>query len=403
MNVGQSRILFSMAVLLGALASGCTSTGTSGMPDAAVMTDAHAGDGSADGAAVTCSPEGPFDGAPVTATAGQWTWVGVPQALCRDGSTTGFGIRLNPASDKLVIYFQGGGACFNSATCTSNPATFGPTQFSLAVIAGGQTGIFNSTDAINPFKDWNAIFVPYCTGDVHSGSATGVNVPGVGSPTNQQFVGYRNVGHYLKRIIPTFPNVTRVLLTGASAGGFGSMLNYHRVAQAFCPRPVSLVNDSGPIFADAYLSPCLQRRWRQLWGFDANLPSGCTGCSNTDGGGFVNYERFLGQTYGTQRLGIISSLQDSTISYFYGFGLNSCLAIDGNPGPLPGTTFQAGLTDLRDNNLKQFSPWGTYFLGGSSHTILNSGTFSATTVAGSKLTDWMLNIANQGPSAHVAP
>ncbi len=396
--VRQGRSLRRWA-LIGCLSMGCTSSGTTGSPDASVPTDASQGDM----AMVSCVPEGVFDGTPVTATAKQWTWVDEPKALCRDGSTTGFGVRLNPASDKLVIYFQGGGACFNSATCGSNPAYFNATSFALAVFAGGEQGIFNSTDAANPFRDWNAVFIPYCTGDVHAGNASGVNVPGSGSPTNQQFVGYRNVGHYLKRIIPTFPNVTKVLLTGASAGGFGSMLNYHRVAQAFCPRPVSLVNDSGPVFQDMYLAPCLQKRWRQLWNFDASLPMGCAGCSAADGGGMSNYEKFIAQTYPMQRLGVISSFQDSTIAYFYGFGQNNCAAIDGTPGALPGATFQAGLIDLRENLLKQQPNWSTFFLTGSTHTYLNNSNYSTLTSAGVKLVDWMQNITNQGTSSHVAP
>ena len=57
------------------------------------------------------------------------------------------------------------------------------------------------------------------------------------------------------------------------------------------------------------------------------------------------------KNYPAQRLGLISSLQDATISYFLGFGQNNCSAIDGTPGPLPGATFQAGLIDLRDSLL----------------------------------------------------
>ncbi len=338
MRAVHSGGFWGILALVGSLTSGCTAGGTSGM-----TTDGGGSDGS-DGGGAVCSPEGTFDGMPVTAAAGQWTWVDVPHALCRNGTATGFAVRLNPASDKLMIYFQGGGACFNSATCASNPASFGASDFAVAAAVGGQRGIFNSSDANNPFRDWNIVFVPYCTGDVHSGSATGVTVPGSGAPTNQQFVGYRNVGHFLKRIVPTFPSITKVLLTGSSAGGFGSMLNYHRIAQAFCPRPVALVNDAGPIFADAYLSPCLQKRWRQLWNFDVALPSGCTGCIGQDGGGFFNYERFLARTYPTQRLGLISATQDATISYFFGFGQNNCAGIDGNPGSLPGATFQTGLS-----------------------------------------------------------
>src|SRR5689334_18496513 len=74
--------------------------------------------------------------------------------------------------------------------------------------------------------------------------------------SNQSFVGYTNIGHYLQRLVPTFSSATQVVLTGTSAGAFGAFLNYHRVAQAFCPKPTVLIDDSGPVMSDTYLAPC---------------------------------------------------------------------------------------------------------------------------------------------------
>ena len=150
-------------------------------------------------------------------------------------------------------------------------------------------GIFDTDNEDNPLRDWNAIYIPYCTGDVHAGDATDVDVPGIGAPAGQSFVGYRNIGLYLDRIIPTFPSVTKVLLTGSSAGGVGVAYNYDRVAQAFCPRPVMLVDDAGPPMSDEYVAPCLQKRWRELWGIDGTLPVGCPECGAPDGGGVAYY------------------------------------------------------------------------------------------------------------------
>ena len=82
--------------------------------------------------------------------------------------------------------------------------------------------------------------MPYCTGDVHAGN----NPQGVIDTLKpQQFVGYVNMGLYLKRIVPTFPGMTQVLLTGVSAGGFGALANYVQVAKEFDPIPVSLLDD----------------------------------------------------------------------------------------------------------------------------------------------------------------
>jgi hypothetical protein len=64
------------------------------------------------------------DTTPITGlTIGAWTWVPFPRALCRDGSSTGIGVNLGN-SDHLMIFVEGGGACFNLATCNGNPSSF---------------------------------------------------------------------------------------------------------------------------------------------------------------------------------------------------------------------------------------------------------------------------------------
>jgi len=66
-------------------------------------------------------------------------------------------------------------------------------------------------------------------------------------------------------------------------------------------------------------------------------------------------------------------------------------------------TFQTGLFDLRDNYLKPDGAWSTYFPAGTMHTFLLDPTYPTLTVAGTKLTDWMTNIVNQGPPSQVGP
>ena len=238
-----------------------TSTGEPG-PIAGVGVGG-AGAGGAGGSGPVCPPAGPFDGDELIAQPKQWTWVDIPGAKCRDGSPTGIGVRLNPASDKVFIYLEGGGACFNGTTCAISLAGFNKTAFGAWAGTVGKLGIFDPNPSSNPVRDWNAIYVPYCTGDVHVGSVSNKSVPG--GPNGQEFVGYENINLYLKRLVPTFANASQVLLTGVSAGGFGAAFNYDRVASAFCPTPVVLLDDSGPPMADPYLAPCLQKQWRDLW------------------------------------------------------------------------------------------------------------------------------------------
>ncbi len=358
--------------------------------------------GAGGGNNAVCTPEGPFDGAPVDAAADAWTWVPVPEAKCRNGSSTGFGVRKNPDSTKLVIYLEGGGACFNAVTCGQNPQSYANTNFDNWKSNGGTKGIFDTANADNPTKDWSFVYVPYCTGDVHAGDATGVDVPGnLGAPKNQSFVGYANIGHYLKRIIPSFPGVTEVLLTGVSAGGFGALYNYDRVAQAFCPTPVVLLDDSGPPMSNAYTPACLQDRWRTLWGLDKTKPAGCVECSGS--GGLVNAYSFYGEKYKDGRLGLVSSDKDNVIALFYGFGKNNCQNIDGFPSALTGAEYSAGLTEVRENFLKKSPAWSSYFISSTNHTWIGGASLYSTNAGGEPLTGWVSDLVNAGPVSHVGP
>src|SRR4051812_49880618 len=115
------------------------------------------------GGGAKCSSATPFQGAPIDAPDQQWTWIDVDGSFCRDGSPTGIGVHLNKASDKLILYLEGGGACFNASSCYANSSSFGADDFEQVKSRAG--GIFNLTRAENPFAGWNVVYVPYCTGD----------------------------------------------------------------------------------------------------------------------------------------------------------------------------------------------------------------------------------------------
>jgi Pectinacetylesterase len=369
-------------------------TGAGGAGSVASTTaSVSAGAGGAGGAGPTCPLTPPITGSPISAPDQQWTWVPIPGAVCRDGSATGIGVRLNSASKKVYVYLEGGGACFNDATCAISLGSFGEAAFEAWAGTVGLTGVFDTTQNVNPVQDWNAVYVPYCSGDVHAGAVTGADVPGAGSPQNQDFVGYQNMGLYLQRIVPTFADATTVLLTGISAGGFGAALNYDRVASAFCPQPVMLLDDSGPPMSDTYLAPCLQKQWRGLWNLAATLPSSCADCTEPSGGGIVNYVTYLANRWPNSNLGLISSTHDAVISTFYGFGADDCTA----SVPLAPETYEAGLDDLRANYLSTSGHWGSYFIDSITHTWLLGPGFYTTSVNGVPLTQWVEDLLAGAP------
>lgn len=377
-----------------------STSGSGGVSDSATTGDdptSTTGDPTTSTTTATTGDEpSPWDGEPLPLEPpGDWSWVPFPDSMCRDGSTTGLGVRYG-SSDKLVIYFEGGGACFNAATCLLNDlfSNWGQIKFDAWALGIGQGGIFGD-DPQNPLRDWNFVYVPYCTGDVHAGDRENVGIDGVFGA--QHFVGYRNVAAYLERLVPTFADTSHVLVTGISAGGFGAALNYDRIADAFSKSAVTLLDDSGPPMGDQYMPVCLQDTWRDLYNFEDTLPADCVDCFNPDGGGIYNLALYLAEKWPEQRMALFSNEQDGIIRTFFGYGLNDCKG-----GTYSGPAFEEGLYKLRDEILGEDTVWGSYIINGSGHTVLASPAYYTTEVAGVPLTDWLEDLLD-GNTAHISP
>jgi hypothetical protein len=340
-------------------------------------------------------------------TPSTWTWVPVEGAKCRDGSATGIAVNVGTKTDKLMVYLEGGGACFNQVTCGplgGNPSSFGKSDFTTRFVgqssAGGSAGVFDRADAANPLKDWTFVYVPYCTGDVHAGNATDATVPGISA--KQQFVGYLNVGLDLARVVPTFAGLSQVLLTGVSAGGFGAASNYVQVAKAFAPVPVFELDDSGPPMSDPYLPSCLQGAQVALWGLDKTILKDCGGDCPNSSNYLVDYARHVGKTYPNVPFGLLESTEDAVISQFFGFGADSCSQLNAGTPPtsVPGPTFTMGLADLR-SKLDDLPNFGSFIFTGTQHTSIG-GTMTldnGVTGAVDTLTTPDGGIADGGPAA----
>lgn len=307
-------------------------------------------------------------GAPITGLpTGSWSWVDFPGAHCRDGTPTGIGVSPSPnGSDKLMIFLEGGGACFNATTCGSNPSHFDQNTFNVQFAgAESKAGVFSRSDAQNAVADWNMVYVPYCTGDVHAGNAPNATVPGVAGV--QQFVGYTNMTQYLARVVPTFPSVKQVLLTGQSAGGFGAALEYVQVARTFGSGvEVDLLDDAGPLMSNPYLAACLETDISTLFGLGGTLiAQDCGSDCNDPNNDLLLYWKHLPKTYPSARFGFIDSTGDSVIASFFGFGANDCTGF----APVSAAQYEAGLLDMRTQVAADPNA-GSFIYSGSDHTTL---------------------------------
>lgn len=376
--------------------------GGSGGDKGATGSSGQSGSDSSDASIPMFSDAGGLDHAPPFKPSGDaltgddmtWTWVDFPDTTCRDGSKSGLSVSLNSKSDKLMIFLEGGGACYDLLTCLTNPTN------ADAMKGGHSAGIFARDNDKNPVKDWNFVYIPYCTGDVHLGTKDDGNVDGVGAA---HFDGRTNLTAYLNRIVPTFADASQVLLTGVSAGGFGAAGNAEYVQWAFGDVPVTVIDDSGPTMTTKVVPSCLQKQWREIWGLDGSVLKDCgADCPKPDDFE-IDYTRHVAARANNRMAGLISSTADMVITVFYGYGQMDCM---GNAAtPVPANEFEAGLLEYRDILKSVYPNYGTYYIPDTKHTWIGDDGFYTTMTGANKrpLVDWVTDIVNGKAATHEGP
>ena len=332
-------------------------------------------------------------------------WIRIPGGNgtgCAPGTPFSFFHREGTDSRRPLVYFEGGGACWDWVSCSG--------LFDSSVEADELTdfsGIFDRENPRNPFRSFEIVFIPYCTGDVHFGTKQAGMVPALTTP--QKFVGYFNMKTYIGRIVPTYKDrVSKVVIAGSSAGGFGAALNFSMVQDAFGDIPVTVLDDSGPPFDDQYMPVCMQKRWRDAWGLNDAMPPDCEECFQADGGGMLHLTDFLERKHPNAKIGLISSMQDEVIRLFYSVGLQDCanydtadpvavvlLQIDPN-SYFPAQQYTDGLNALRST----YMPTGrmaSYFMGGVNityHQHLFRDRFYDSTAGSETIAQFATNLIN---------
>lgn len=330
---------------------------------------------------------------PLSPSDGSWKRFEIAGTQCLDGSVASFHLNTRAGSDKLLIYLEGGGACFTDACDLT----------ALNIDAPFSDGIFSRLDPLNPVRDWNMIYVPYCSGDIYAGD-NDVSLGG----TLRHFHGFTNITRFLEHWVPTFANASTVLVTGISAGGFGAGLNVDQVAQAFGPgKDVVLIDDSGPPLSNQVIPPCLQTEMRQLWGLDRTILAAC-GADCPDPTNFARgWLSHLAIKYPSSKVGMFSNTQDAVIRLFMGEGWgngqwDNC---SGTITSVPGSVYEADLLDLR----AQFGARASfYFAGllsstlGVGHTVLRGPSYATTIVGGVSVEQWVGNVI-AGTTQQIGP
>jgi hypothetical protein len=289
--------------------------------------------------------------------------------------------------DRLAIFFDGGGACWDSTTCVVS-ALAGSAVYDLTVDEtperlAGLGGIADRDDSRNPLRGFTQVFIPYCTGDLHFGNTdTTYALPGGGQwPIHHR--GHENVMAVLTALRSYYGTGARspkqIVLAGVSAGGYGVLYNLPAVADTFpgAKELRAVVDSSNGVMTDALYSAAIapDGAWGVWEDLDPGLQSAfSSGADNL----IVETFRDLGRQYPKARLGQYTRVLDSTQILFYNMARHP-----GEPQYWvdPTEIFVAGLEWSFKARTAMWrtalTTWGYrfYLAAGTGHTILGDAAF----------------------------
>lgn len=310
---------------------------------------------------------------------GLWTPINPGgETICSNGTPYEFFVRpAETESDKLLIHFQGGGACWAGFNCDVEGTPSYDPLVDASDSPANYGGFFNFENEENPFLDYNMVMVSYCTGDVHLGNQDMSYENG-----DREFtIHHRGMTNAMTTLDWVFENVETpetVFVTGCSAGAIPSPYYTQFVAAQYPDARIEQLGDSG----GAYRNPDATSMVFGSWGTVSGLPE--------------NYDGYTDETLTFEALYAESAalLPDVTFTQF-------------NHAYDSVQTFFLGLTGLtgfqlpellRDNfaDIKAATPndnFYTYLAGGSDHCITPTDDLYTLTVGDERLIDWVAALA----------
>ncbi|WP_242538932.1 pectinacetylesterase family protein [Trinickia acidisoli] len=210
-----------------------------------------------------------------------WYEVVLPEssgASCGNGTPMRFYIN-RAQSDNMLYMMEPGGACWDYATC-SETATTGPEAglgafnsdgiphnymngtLSQSVLSSFLSPLMIRMDLAHILvgepkvetQNWTQVFVPYCTGDIHMGSAVRSYTAPTGEWRIQHYGGMKNAQAVAQWLVDHgFGKPNRLLVYGTSAGGYGALANYATLRNTLQPQAhSSMLDDAGTVFNTAF-------------------------------------------------------------------------------------------------------------------------------------------------------
>ena len=185
--------------------------------------------------------------------------------MCSDGSEFAIFVRKG-ASKNFLIHFSGGGACWDDASCgqpiSLMSAFDGDSRelksfyipSMLRLFPKVLTGLTDTENPTNAFRDWTIVFIPYCTGDLHIGNVTN-SYTFNGKKFNIHHNGRNNSLSALTWVFANFKEADKIMVSGESAGAYGSAFWMPYIADHYSGKKIYQLSDGALLTSN---------RWKEI-------------------------------------------------------------------------------------------------------------------------------------------
>ncbi len=288
-------------------------------------------------------------------------------AMCLSGEPYQVNVHRG-TSNNVLLYLEGGGACWNQATCWDTPISKRD--------AGSATpwGILDFNDATNPFRDWTVVYAPYCDGSLFAGD----NIIDYG-PHRTYHHGLRNLSAAVALLKREVPDPSVLVVSGSSAGGYGTYTGYGVARVAFPDTRILVLNDSGPGFENPSEPQATADRIEH-WQYTRFVPADCARCNDD----LVYLSEWALARDPALRIAYFNYQQDEVLRFFLQFDMAG---------------FEAGLKAVSGGIAAEFpTRFKRYLPRGTRHTVLPLPMFYKLSVDGTTVRDWVSDFLNDGPA-----
>lgn len=320
--------------------------------------------------------------------AGQWTRIRPGgDTICSNGDPYSFFVRpADQPSEDLLIHFQGGGACWFGENCDlASEPTYDPSVGAGDNPRRSPAGIFDFENSSNPFQNYNAVMVPYCTGDVHIGNVDRTYTVNEGEDDAHEVTihhrGFVNAMTVLDWTFTNIENPDTVFVTGCSAGSIPSPLYTQFVAEAYPNAHIEQLGDA----AGGYRNQELASVVFEAWGTQGILPENYAEIPIDE----LNFEAFYRQS--------TTLLPDITFTQYNAANdlvQQMFLILGGMSDVNLHELLQANFADIEAGDSDNFF---SFTAGGDGHCVTVTPEFYTVAVNGMPFVEWVRALAADEP------